>query len=163
MRRFLLFAGLFALAACGGGAEVSEAPEAEGSEAFAGAELENSAFTRERVLALNAIVARSLEAINAYDRDIAAIRASVTAAVQEDAGAEQRAAGASGLEILAALQAEAGAARNDFDDEVAALKESGEPYNESILAGMRTFVERVDREIADEAAALAAQLESVER
>ncbi|MEM7049121.1 MAG: hypothetical protein AAF604_05655 [Acidobacteriota bacterium] len=101
-----------------------------------------SPFTRETVLELNAIVARSLSIIGRFDtaRKEFATRPS-TAAPQT-------------LETYAALAAEAISARTEMSAANQRLRQSGEPFNEAILAAMIRFVDGVSEEIEQEAANL---------
>lgn len=98
-----------------------------------------SPFTKERVLELNAIVDRSLQAIGKFDG----------ARKRLETGQESTAQTAA---TLVALAAEAKEAQLQMAAAKARLVASGEHYNESILAAMVRFVEDVDQEIGLEAA-----------
>ena len=118
------------------------AAEPAGADAtgFARQELEQlgSPFTRETVLELNAIVARSLAAVEEFD----AVR-KAGADDADRAAAERR-------ETLAALSDRAGRARSDLTAAAARLRDRGEPHNEAILAAMVRFANDVDGEIREE-------------
>ena len=102
-----------------------------------------SSFTKETVLALNAIVSRSLSAIERFDearRDF-----------NNDSDDAQR------VEILATyteLSNTTRQARKDMDAAAKRLRNSGEHYNEAIFAAMVEFVNKVDNEIHAEIAGL---------
>ena len=111
-----------------------------GDSRFVEQELEDieSPFTRETVLALNAIVERSLSAINEFD----------DARKQAEATSTQGQA-----ELLAVYQAiseRAALARRDMAGEGNRMLNSGEQYNQAIFAAMVHFVEQVDDEVRRE-------------
>ncbi len=116
------------------------------------------AFTRETVLKLNAIVQRSLDAVNEYDLVIDDIRAAVNAAAAEGAADAARGAAAEAITTLSGLHARSKAALEDMNAAVAALEAGDEIYNETLLAGMVLFVEDVEGEIRGEAETLSATL-----
>jgi hypothetical protein len=97
-----------------------------------------SPFTRETVLTLNAIVARSLSTINAFDD------------AREQLDASDRASAAEMLTMFHLLADQAALARQDMDAAAERLRNSGEPYNEAIFAAMVHFVDDVDEEIRAE-------------
>lgn len=127
-------------------AELDQAVEVEASSQFVEQELEQlrSPFTRETVLELNAIVARSLSIIDRFD----------TARKLHAAGPSTDAPQT--LETYTALAAEALSARQDMSVANQRLRHSGEPFNEAILAAMIRFVDGVSEEIEQEAANLVA-------
>lgn len=96
-----------------------------------------SAFTKETVLKLNAIVARSLAAINAFDK----ARKMRTDDAQGTAEL---------LEKCSQLSENASKAKADMDSAAKVLRESGETYNEAIFSAMVEFVDKVDKELHDE-------------
>lgn len=97
-----------------------------------------SPFTRETVLTLNAIVARSLSTINAFDD------------AREQFDASDRKSAAEMLTMFQSLANQAALARQDMDAEVERLQNSDEPYNKAIFAAMVHFVDDVDEEIRAE-------------
>jgi len=97
-----------------------------------------SPFTRETVLTLNAIVARSLSTINAFDD------------AREQLDASDRESAAEMLTMFLLLVDQAALARQDMDAAAERLRNSGEPYNEAIFAAMVHFVDDVDEEIRAE-------------
>ncbi|MGF1544404.1 MAG: hypothetical protein ACFB00_07890 [Parvularculaceae bacterium] len=104
-------------------------------------------FTRETVTKLNAIVRRSLDAVNEDDEDLETMRAAVDAAAAEDATDEARAQASEAVQTLMALKERSAGALADMDAAVAELKASDEKFNENILEGMIIFVRRVEKEI----------------
>lgn len=106
-----------------------------------------SPFTRETVIRLNAIVARSLAAIDEYDANIKSIRASIDASVGASATVEDRSAAEAGVKKVAALYDQAKLAYDDMRGAENDLKSSGEEYNAAILAGMVGFVVDVENEL----------------
>lgn len=95
-------------------------------------------FTKATVTKLNAIVRRSLNAIDLYDE----LRRDVKAAPKKH-GMDQT------QDALASMDAEAKSALKDMQAEVKRLEASDEIYNAVVLAGMVTFVTRVEAEIAE--------------
>lgn len=93
-------------------------------------------FERDTVIRLNAIVQQSLDTIDAYD----VLRRDVKANPAKEADPETQAA-------LTELDASAKAALADLTAEVERLEASEEVYNEVVLAGMITFVTKVEAEI----------------
>jgi hypothetical protein len=132
------------------------APDAEFVEL--GLDQFSSPFTKETVLRLNAIVGRSLAAIREYDGAINAIERSIDAARAEGATKSERAKANDGIAQVARLSVEATAARADLGAAEAALTAGREQYNEVILAGMTTFVAKVDDELRLAKDALSARL-----
>ena len=118
-------------------------------------EAAHSPFRAETVLKLNAITARSLAAIDAFDQSIAETRRLV-----DDALANQGARDAATVALgrLDALGREATAAHRAMTAADAAIRASGEPFDEIILAAIVEFVARVDSDIAEEHGLLAAKL-----
>ncbi|MEM7586621.1 MAG: hypothetical protein AAF560_24745 [Acidobacteriota bacterium] len=104
-----------------------------------------SPFTRETVLELNAIVARSLSVIGRFDTARKEHAASPSTATPQT------------LETYASLAAEAISAREDMSAANQRLRRSGEHFNEAILAAMIRFVDGVPEEIEQEAANLVAR------
>ena len=102
-----------------------------------------SPFTKETVLALNAIVSRSLTAIDTFDQ--------TRRELNDNTNDAQR------VEILATYTELSNTTRQARDDMAAAaerLRDSGERYNEAIFAAMVEFVNNVDKEIHQEIAKL---------
>ncbi|QDU35768.1 hypothetical protein Mal4_00500 [Maioricimonas rarisocia] len=108
-----------------------------------GLEQLSSPFTEETVLALNAIVARSLAAIRKFDD------------IRRDSHGGENAA--ERLRQYAVASKEAKQARSDMEAASSRVRESGEKYNEEILAAMVRFVVKVDDEIREEIESLAAR------
>ncbi|MEM9599210.1 MAG: hypothetical protein AAGD06_33385, partial [Acidobacteriota bacterium] len=94
-----------------------------------------SPFTRETVLELNAIVARSLSVIGRFDEARREYAASPSTAAPKT------------LETYASLAVEADSAQADMSAANRRLRSSGEPFNEAILAAMIRFVDGVSEEI----------------
>jgi hypothetical protein len=116
--------------------ETVEEVSQDESFAFESLELEHlsSPFKRETVLELNAIVARSLAAIQAYDL---ARRKPLDGDVSAALGVYER------------LSVEARQARADIAASGKRIRESGEEHNRAILAAMVRFVDDVDKEIRE--------------
>lgn len=95
-------------------------------------------FTRDTVIKLNGIVQRSLDTINAYDE----LRRSVRADPSLDGAGETTAA-------LEEMDEIAKAALIDITAEVDRLEASDETYNPVVLAGMVTFVTKVEDEVGE--------------
>lgn len=115
----------------------------------------SSPFSRGTVIKLNEIVARSLAIIQEYDGSIGRIRVSADAA---GTSREKRAEAMKGLAQLKRLSSNAKSARDDMGAAEAALKSSGEKYNDAILAGMIAFVVKVDDELRTAADEIDAKL-----
>ena len=95
-----------------------------------------SPFTKETVLALNAIVSRSLSAIESFDK--------ARRELENDNDEIQR------VEMLATytkLSQSTRQARGDMATAAERLRSSGENYNKAIFAAMVQFVNNVDEEI----------------
>ena len=107
-----------------------------------GLEQLGSPFTRDTVLRLNAIVARSLSAIEQFDR------------ARMESGSNGGAERSASLRTYAELSRQAEQARIDMAAAGRQLRASGEAYNEAILAAMIRFVEDVDEEIGEEVGVL---------
>ena len=119
--------------------------QSEDEPKFAEQKLEDltSPFTKETVLTLNAIVSRSLTAIETFDETRRELNNNT-----DDA---QR------VEILTTYTELSNTTRQARDDMAAAaerLRDSGERYNEAIFAAMVEFVNNVDKEIHQEIAEL---------
>ena len=102
-----------------------------------------SPFTKETVLALNAIVSRSLSAIESFDETRREIK-NDNNDVQRD-------------EVLATytkLSRETKQAKDDMAAAAERLRDSNERYNKAIFAAMVQFVNNVDNEIHSEIAKL---------
>ena len=108
------------------------------------------AFTEATVLALNAIVRRSLQAAGQYTRSIKSVRATVAASKQPDATQAQRDAARSAVDQLRSLHEQANAARTDMDAAAAKLEASDESYSEELLAGMKQYTVDVEASLAQE-------------
>lgn len=115
-------------------------PQSSASSQFVEQELDDltSPFTKMRVLNLNAIVARSLSAIEAFDEARKELKADDEASVR------------SVLKTYAQLSEQARLARDDMQAASEQLKSSGEQYSKPIFAAMVHFVDDVDQEIRDE-------------
>lgn len=94
----------------------------------------NSPFTKDTVLALNAIVATSLATIKAFDKELPAIQKSVDSATAK----------------LDTLSHQSKTALVDIKAAQSKLEASGELYNAAILSAMVSFVNDVDTEIREE-------------
>lgn len=105
----------------------------------------SSPFERETVIRLNAIVQRSLDAINDYDGRRAEILAAADAAAAGDA--EARVKAEEGAAFVRDLHGRAKLALEDLMTAENDVKTSGEVYNAAILAGMVTFVTKVEAEL----------------
>ncbi|WP_171183078.1 hypothetical protein [Alienimonas chondri] len=121
------------------GAKDAEPAEATASP-FIEQELDQlgSPFTRETVLELNEIVARSLTVIERFDE----VR------MQSDAATAPVSPG----EVYGELSERADRARADLNATATRLRDSDERHNAAILAAMVRFVDGVDREIREEIA-----------
>lgn len=95
-----------------------------------------SPFTRETVIELNEIVARSLAAIEAFDDSRKKVMPGK--GIKKD------------RKLLVGLAQKAKQARDDMDAAGKRLLERGERYNEEIFDAMVRFVNRVDQEIQQE-------------
>jgi len=159
---------LLLLAACGGAHRVLPVdvanPQAAASAAAdpefveLGLDQFSSPFSKRTVLELNAIVGRSLAAIKEYDGAVPAVQESVDASLADKSSAKARAKARENISRVERLADEATSARADLRAAEAALKASGEKYNDAILAGMIIFVEKVDDELQQAAADLKARL-----
>lgn len=114
----------------------------------------SSPFTRETVLKLNAIVARSKDSIDTFDKIIPDIRKSVDAAA---ASRNAKAADAA-MAQLNQLRQKAKQEVTEMKAAEAVVRSSGEKYNDVILSAMVGFVVGVEDEIGDEINALNKQL-----
>ncbi len=115
-----------------------------------------SPFERETVIRLNAIVQRSLDAINEYDGRRADIIAAADAAAGGDEDARVKAK--EGEAFVSGLYDRAKLALDDFKTAENDVKTSGEDYNAAILAGMVTFVTKVEAELRTAKESLAEKL-----
>lgn len=113
----------------------------------------SSPFTRETVLKLNAIVARSKDSIDTFDKIVPDIRKAVAA--QADGSGE---AGTAAIAQLSELRQKAQQEVADMKAAEAVVRSSGEKYNDVILSAMVGFVVGVEDEIGDEIADLNKQL-----
>lgn len=93
-------------------------------------------FTKETVTKLNAIVRRSLDTIDAYDELRRTVKADRSLLEAPDTKA-----------ALTEMDTVAKAALADMESEVARLEASDEVYNPAVLAGMVTFVTKVEAEV----------------
>lgn len=171
----ILAAGLLMLAGCSGGSETTaskerieaDAPARGASEgrAFTAIEIDamRPAFAKETVIKLNAIVRRSLDTANEFTRAARAIRASVDAAVEENAEEETIAKARQGIDRIENWHQRALSAQADMNAAVGDLKNSDEIYNEEILAGMLKYVNDVERMLREESQALSGRLEAARR
>lgn len=94
-------------------------------------------FTRETVIKLNAIVQSSLDTIDAYDELRRSVKNDRSLLDTDTTKA-----------ALTEMDGVAKQALKDMQGEVDRLKQSDEIYNEVVLAGMVTFVTKVEAEIA---------------
>ncbi len=126
--------------------------------------LENfrSAFTRETVLKLNAIVSRSLDTVTKYDDEIPKIEIAVARASGPDADDKARRDAEAGVALVKTLSEQASAAHADMLVASEQVRTSGEIYNAPLLSGMNRFVRRVDEEIREKLQALTATLDGEE-
>ncbi len=108
------------------------------------------AFSEATVLALNAIVRRSLQAAGQYTRSIKSVRAAVATAKRAEATQAQREAAQAALARLRTLHEQADAARLDMDAAAAKLVASDESYSEELLAGMMQYTIDVEASLANE-------------
>ena len=108
------------------------------------------AFSEATVLALNAIVRRSLQSAGQYTRSIKSVRAIVAAARHPDATKAERDAARTALAQLRTLHEHALAARADMDAAAAKLEASEESYSEELLAGMVQYTIDVEESLAKE-------------
>lgn len=108
------------------------------------------AFSEATVLALNAIVRRSLQAAGQYTRSVKSVRATVATARHPEATQAQRDAAQSALDQLRTLHEQAVAARVDMDTAAAELEASDESYSEELLAGMVQYTIDVEVSLAKE-------------
>jgi hypothetical protein len=102
-----------------------------------------SSFPDGVVLRLNAIMTRSKNAIDRFDK----IRPGLEQASK---------AGSPDLTEINTLYAEAKAAKADLDSEGKKLVSSGQYYDTVIFSGMAVFAEKVEKELADEVKLLSA-------
>lgn len=107
-----------------------------------------SPFTRETVLRLNAIVSRSLSAIEDFDR--ARTEPASSGGAQGPAAPDRSRV----LERYTELSRQAAQARADMSAAAREVRGSGERYNDAILTAMAHFVDDVDEEIGEELARL---------
>lgn len=119
-----------------------------------------SAFTRETVLKLNAIVSRSLDTVTRYDDEIPKIEMAVEMATGPDADGKARSDAEAGLALLATLSEQASAAHADMLVASEQVRTSGEKFNAPLLSGMNRFVRRVDEEILEKLQALKAKMKT---
>jgi hypothetical protein len=117
-----------------------------------------SPFERETVIRLNAIVQRSLDAINEYDGRRKEIREAAAVAAAPGADDAARAKATEGISFIDGLYDRAKAAFDDLKVAENDVKTSGEFYNDAILAGMVTFVTKVEVELREEKESLSAQI-----
>lgn len=125
------------------------------AEAKIGGNEGRSPFVGERVIGLNEIVNRSLEAMREFDVKVPAIREDVIAAAQPAASLSVREKAAESLKIVDELYSRASLALTDMAKAESDLKASGEYFDEVIFYGMKKFVSDVENEIRDEKEALA--------
>lgn len=106
-----------------------------------------SPFTKETVLKLNAIVARSKKTIDRFDREVPGIREAIAAAGKSPAG---RSKGKTAMARLNGLAIEDQTELHDIKRAEAQVRSSGEKYNDVILSAMVAFVTDVKTEIGEE-------------
>jgi len=112
------------------------------------------AFTQSTVLKLNAIVRRSLDAINEYDEIIKEVRIAVDKAVSENVVPGLKEQAEQKIAQITVLSEVSKSALGDMMIAVKKLRHSDELFNRAILAGMIDFVEDVEREISAQQAKL---------
>ena len=106
------------------------------------------AFTQNTVVKLNAIVRRSLDAINEYDEIIKDVRVAVDKVVTENAVPDLKEQAGQKVAQITVLDQASKSALSDMMAAATELRNSDEVFNRAILAGMVDFVEDVEREIA---------------
>ncbi|MCB1608479.1 MAG: hypothetical protein KDI71_16035 [Xanthomonadales bacterium] len=121
------------------------------------------AFSEATVLALNAIVRRSLQAAGQYTHSIKTVRAIVATARQSEATEAERDAARSAIAELRTLHKDAVAARAEMDVAAAKLEASTESYSEELLAGMVQYTIDVEASLAREIRRLDSSLLSAGR
>lgn len=118
----------------------------------------SSPFTKTTVLRLNAIVRKSKDIIDRFDRDIPGIRASVAAGARRGAAPAARARAQTQLGALAALSERARVNLAEMKRAEHRVRTSGEKFNDTILSAMVAFCIDVDSELRTEHRDLAAKL-----
>ncbi len=115
-----------------------------------------SSFPKGVVVRLNAITSRSRDTIDKFDDILPKLQAATKAlkANANDAAAKAELTGMTGK--INALYAEAKAAQTALGDEGRKLQASGNYYDVVIFSGMATFVTKVEKELAEQKAELAA-------
>ena len=104
-----------------------------------------SSFPAGVVVRLNAIMTRSKNTIDTFDKVVPGIRE-----------ASKTGANAAGMAELEKLYGEAKAANADLIAEGEKLDATGAYYDTVIFAGMKLFADKVEKELADEVKALSA-------
>ena len=117
-----------------------------------------SAFDNETVLRLNAIVRRSRDLIDEFDKTVPEIRTSVAAAKGAAAGSPQMQKAQAGLAKLGQMYEVTKTDRTELAVEGDKLSKSGKYYDIVIFSGMTTFVTKVEAELSDEIKDLNAKL-----
>lgn len=112
-------------------------------------------FTKHTVIKLNAIVSRSLEVINEYDKIINDVR---ERAESQPKTSEEKMLVEKEVARIADLSVRSKLVLDELLKAEKALKASGEVYNRTIFAGMMIFVENVEQEISEQSDALLTKL-----
>lgn len=127
-----------------------------GQHATFGENEARSPFVGDRVVKLNAIVQRALDAINEFDRKRADLRAAVDAGVATGADDAAKASMNDALSDLDKFYDQSKAALDDLLAAEEEMKAAEELYNEPIFAGMVKFVTEVETELREEKASIEA-------
>lgn len=109
-----------------------------------------SSFPPGAVLRLNAIVSRSKDAIDRFDKLRPGMQAAIDAAKAAPANTATMAKAKAAIAELDALHGEAAAAKAALADEGNELLKTGRYYDNVIFSGMSMFVSKVEDELADE-------------
>jgi hypothetical protein len=113
-------------------------------------------FAPGRVVELNAVVQRSKDAIDQYDKIRPGIEKLVAAAKAAPASKDLAARARTGITQIEALHAQAAEAKQALSIEGQKLLKSGQFYDTVIFSGMILFVSRVEDELADDIKAMKA-------
>lgn len=117
------------------------------------------AFTKNTVIKLNKIVARSLDVINEYDAVIDSVRTAIETKITGSETAKSTALLEQEIAKINALAQQSKLILGDMKTAEHNLKLSGEDYNTVIFAGMMTFVKDVEKEISTQSEILLEKLE----
>ena len=117
-----------------------------------------SAFDNVTVLRLNAIVQRSKDMIDEFDKVAPEMRASVDAAKGKAANSPETQKARTSLTRLGEMHTITQAAKTDLAAEGQKLADSQKYYDVVVFSGMVTFVQKVEGELSDEIKDLNAKL-----